>query len=57
MKLTQEVYAIGRQQDSTERAIAYFWDDNAFVTNVVGHVMYASKKMTPPATGWRLPPP
>jgi len=48
MKLTQEVYAIGRQQDSTERAIAYFWDDNAFVTNVAGHVMYASKKMTPP---------
>lgn len=47
-KLTEEVYRIGKRQDKTEQAIAYFWDDNAFVTNVAGHVMFASKKMTPP---------
>ena len=46
--LTQEVYTIGKRQDKKEQAIAYFWDDNAFVTNVSGHVMFASKKMTPP---------
>ncbi|GAB3543901.1 vanadium-dependent haloperoxidase [Spirosoma fluminis] len=47
-KLTKEVYDIGQRQDKTEQAIAYFWDDNGFVTNVSGHVMFASKKMTPP---------
>lgn len=47
-KLTQEVYTIGKRQDKSEQSIAYFWDDNAFVTNVAGHVMFASKKMTPP---------
>lgn len=47
-KLTQEVYDMGKRQDKTEQAIAYFWDDNAFVTNVSGHVMFGSKKMTPP---------
>jgi hypothetical protein len=46
-KLTQEVYTIGKRKDKTEQAIAYFWDDNAFVTNVSGHVMFGSKKMTP----------
>ncbi|MBE7179575.1 MAG: vanadium-dependent haloperoxidase, partial [Mucilaginibacter polytrichastri] len=47
-KLTQEVYNIGKRADKTEQAIAYFWDDNGFVTNISGHVMFASKKMTPP---------
>ena len=47
-KLTQEVYTMGKRQDKNEQAIAYFWDDNAFVTNISGHVMFASKKMTPP---------
>ena len=47
-KLTQEVYDMGKRQDKEEQAIAYFWDDNAFVTNISGHVMFASKKMTPP---------
>ena len=55
-KLTREVYDMGKRQDKEEQAIAYFWDDNAFVTNISGHVMFASKKMTPPATGWPLPP-
>ena len=47
-KLTKEVYDMGKRADKNEQAIAYFWDDNAFVTNISGHVMFASKKMTPP---------
>lgn len=46
-KEVDEVYEIGRQMDKDKQAIAYFWDDNAFVMNVAGHVSYASKKMTP----------
>lgn len=48
MKLTKEVYDIGKNLTDEQRTTAYFWDDNAFVTNVVGHVMFANKKMTPP---------
>lgn len=48
MKLTREVYDIGKNLTEDQRTTAYFWDDNAFVTNVVGHVMFANKKMTPP---------
>lgn len=43
----QEVYEIGKRMDKQQQDIAYFWDDNAFVMNVAGHVSYASKKMTP----------
>lgn len=48
MKLTHEVYDIGKNLTEDQRTTAYFWDDNAFVTNIVGHVMFANKKMTPP---------
>lgn len=47
VKLTQEVYQIGKTLTEEQRQMAYFWDDNAFVTNVSGHVTFASKKMTP----------
>jgi hypothetical protein len=47
MKLTMEVYNIGKNLTEEQKATAYFWDDNAFVTNVVGHAMFANKKMTP----------
>jgi hypothetical protein len=47
-KLTDEVYTIGKNLTQEQKDIAYFWDDNAFVTNITGHVMFASKKMTPP---------
>ena len=30
-----------------QKHIADFWDDNAFKLNVVGHVMYATKKFSP----------
>ncbi|GAB4040217.1 vanadium-dependent haloperoxidase [Spirosoma jeollabukense] len=46
-KELDEVYQAGKNLDKTKQDIAYFWDDNAFVMNVAGHVMYASKKMTP----------
>lgn len=42
-----EVYETGKRVDKQQQDIAYFWDDNAFVMNVAGHVSYASKKMTP----------
>lgn len=48
MKLTREVYDTGKNLTEDQRTTAYFWDDNAFVTNVIGHVMFANKKMTPP---------
>ncbi|GAB3891133.1 vanadium-dependent haloperoxidase [Spirosoma agri] len=46
-KELDEVYQVGKNLDKQKQDIAYFWDDNAFVMNVAGHVMYASKKMTP----------
>ncbi|MBD2703639.1 vanadium-dependent haloperoxidase [Spirosoma sp. BT702] len=46
-KELDEVYQTGKNLDKQKQDIAYFWDDNAFVMNVAGHVTYASKKMTP----------
>lgn len=31
-----------------QKHMADFWDDNSFKLNVVGHVMYATKKFSPP---------
>jgi hypothetical protein len=47
-KLTKEVYDLSKNLTEEQKEIAYFWDDNAFVTNISGHVMFADKKMTPP---------
>lgn len=46
-KELMEVFEKGKALSKEEQDIAYFWDDNAFVMNVAGHVSYASKKMTP----------
>lgn len=46
-KEVMEVYETGSKLTEAQKAMAYFWDDNAFVINVAGHVSYASKKMTP----------
>lgn len=46
-KELDEVYTVGKNLTDAQKATAFFWDDNAFVMNVAGHVMYASKKMTP----------
>ena len=50
-KYYQEVLAIKNAVDSLtpeQKHIAIFWDDNPFKMNVAGHVMFASKKFSPP---------
>lgn len=42
-----DVYETVNNLSQEQKDIAWFWDDNAFVMNVQGHVMYANKKMTP----------
>jgi PAP2 superfamily len=46
-KEVQKVYETVNTLTKEQKDIAWFWDDNAFVMNVQGHVMYANKKMTP----------
>ena len=46
-KEVMEVYRINQNISDDQRNMAWFWDDNAFVMNVQGHVMFANKKMTP----------
>ncbi|MDX1939468.1 MAG: vanadium-dependent haloperoxidase [Saprospiraceae bacterium] len=50
-KEAMEVYNALRIESAEElkarKAIASFWDCNPYVVNQVGHVMYASKKITP----------
>ncbi|MBW0176871.1 vanadium-dependent haloperoxidase [Sediminibacterium sp.] len=50
-KYYREVMAIKNAVDSLtpeQKHIAEFWDDNPFKMNVTGHVMYGSKKFSPP---------
>jgi hypothetical protein len=42
-----EVYDIGVKLSDEQRSIAFFWDCNPFVMNVKGHVMFATKKISP----------
>jgi hypothetical protein len=42
-----EVYNIGKNLTEDQREIASFWDCNPFVMNVKGHVMFATKKISP----------
>lgn len=42
-----EVYNVGNRLTEEQQEIAAFWDCNPFVMNVTGHVMYATKKITP----------
>jgi hypothetical protein len=46
-KMAYEVYEIGNRAQAEHVAMADFWDCNGFKMNVVGHVMYATKAMTP----------
>lgn len=46
-KELMEVYDISKSRTEEQESMAWFWDDNAFVMNVQGHVMFANKKMTP----------
>lgn len=42
-----EVYEMGNNLTEEQRSIAAFWDCNPFVMNVKGHVMFATKKISP----------
>jgi hypothetical protein len=42
-----EVYETGKNLSEEHLSIASFWDCNPFVMNVTGHVMYATKKISP----------
>jgi hypothetical protein len=42
-----EVYQLGNTLTDEQREIALFWDCNPFMMNVKGHVMFATKKISP----------
>ncbi|MEI9921462.1 MAG: vanadium-dependent haloperoxidase [Bacteroidota bacterium] len=46
-KIAKEVYDVGKNLSEEQEGIARFWDCNPFVMNVRGHVMYATKKISP----------
>ena len=47
-KALMEVKNISATLTDEQRHIADFWDDNPFKMNVTGHVMFATKKFSPP---------
>ncbi|MEJ0033791.1 MAG: vanadium-dependent haloperoxidase [Bacteroidota bacterium] len=46
-KSAKEVYDVKVNLTREQESIARFWDCNPFVVNVRGHVMYATKKISP----------
>ncbi|MFZ9236407.1 MAG: vanadium-dependent haloperoxidase [Algoriphagus sp.] len=46
-KRAKEVYDIQKQATKEQTDIAMFWDCNPYKMNVKGHVMFATKKITP----------
>ena len=46
-KEVMEVYDVVNQATDEEKEIASFWDCNPYVLNVTGHIMHATKKITP----------
>ncbi len=46
-KMNKEVYDVGRNLTPEQKEIARFWDDNPFVTEHSGHLMFGTKKQTP----------
>jgi hypothetical protein len=47
MKEVMEVYNTGKNLTVEQKAIADFWDCNPFKMNITGHVMHATKKISP----------
>jgi len=43
----KEVYTIGKHLSEEQRTIAKYWDDNPFVIEHSGHMMFGNKKITP----------
>lgn len=46
-KMNKEVYDVGKNLTKEQKEIARFWDDNPFVTEHSGHLMFGTKKQTP----------
>ncbi len=46
-KEAKEVYTIGNNLTEEEKTIARYWDDNPFVIEHSGHMMFGNKKITP----------
>lgn len=46
-QLAKEVYEVGNNLTEEQTLIANFWDCNPFKMNQAGHVMFATKKITP----------
>ncbi|MDQ3551345.1 MAG: vanadium-dependent haloperoxidase [Bacteroidota bacterium] len=46
-KQVNEVYTIGKNLTEEQKDIAKYWDDNPFVIEHSGHLMFANKKITP----------
>lgn len=46
-KAVKEVYNISQQLTAEQKTIAKFWDDNPFVIEHSGHMMFGNKKITP----------
>ena len=47
MKEAKEVYMIGKKLTDEQKLIARYWDDNPFVIEHSGHMMFGNKKITP----------
>ncbi|MCS7018104.1 MAG: vanadium-dependent haloperoxidase [Cytophagales bacterium] len=46
-KEVQDVFEVNKNLTEEQKEIAFFWDDNPFVSHHKGHVVFNSKKMTP----------
>jgi len=46
-KMNKEVYEVGKNLTQDQKNAARFWDDNPFVTEHSGHLMFGTKKQTP----------
>jgi hypothetical protein len=46
-KEAYEVYQVGKNLTPEQKGIAFFWDCNPYVMNVKGHVMFATKRISP----------
>lgn len=46
-QMVNEVYVAGNELTDEQRAMADFWDCNGFKLHLSGHVMFATKAMTP----------
>lgn len=46
-KMNKELYDVTENLTQEQKNIAYFWDDNPFVSHHFGHLMFNTKKQTP----------